>query len=129
MKRRAKAEEKKGERKRENRVERVKLNLFLEVEQWGQWLPSGQNCGRVSQLIKEWMDTGFKLKGWGGDGVKVGESKGKVSGKWGKKREISQFLNLTAVHLRLGEYCKSLETKSTASAGILLWKTFKMRGN
>jgi len=29
---------------------------------------------------------------------------------------------LTAVDRRLGEYCNSLETRSTASAGILLWK-------
>lgn len=32
---------------------------------------------------------------------------------------------LTAVHLRLGEYWRSLETRSTASGGIRLWKICK----
>lgn len=31
---------------------------------------------------------------------------------------------LTAVHLRFGEYCKNLETKSTASGGSLFWNTY-----
>ena len=29
---------------------------------------------------------------------------------------------LTAVHRKLGEYCSSLDTKSTASGGMRLWK-------
>lgn len=32
---------------------------------------------------------------------------------------------LTAVHRRLGEYCSSLETKSTASGGMRLWNIWQ----
>lgn len=41
--------------------------------------------------------------------------KGKKRGK-GKGKGT-----LTAVHRRLGEYCRSLETRSTASGGMRLW--------
>jgi len=32
--------------------------------------------------------------------------------------------SLTAVHLRLGEYCKSRDARSIASGGIFLWNIF-----
>jgi hypothetical protein len=38
-------------------------------------------------------------------------------------------VTLTAVDRRLGEYCNSLETRSTASAGILLWKIWSGQKN
>lgn len=36
-------------------------------------------------------------------------------------------VKLTAVHRRFGEYCNSLETRSTASGGIRLWNIWRWK--
>jgi hypothetical protein len=60
---------------------------------------------------------GLKLKRWGRErpfGNRAFGSRSSSKNGW---------INASnAVHRRFGEYCRSRETRSTASDGILLWK-------
>jgi hypothetical protein len=100
----------------------IKLTVGLEVEEgWKESAIWKAGVG-VSKLIKEWVNKCLHL-------VKRFTDQNRPQTQ--RTMLVScvfplcnmQLNILTAVHRRLGEYWSSLETRSTASGGILLWKT------